>query len=139
MKNIFYLLLGFVFFVSCTSSESEDVCDSPDYSDCITAQPFEGTMNVKVTINNENSYVPLTIYVGDMADHFIYLKDTADASFYSVDLPVGYFYTITAHYKKGTDNIIAVDGDDVKATKSTYCDSTCWTINQGNVNLKLKK
>ena len=139
MKKMIYILAGLLLFAACSDSDSEDVCESPDYSNCNTTKPSEGSLNVRVTINEENCCVPITVYVGNIEDHFVYLQDTAYDNLWSADVPVGYFYTVTAQYKKGAENVIALDGDDVKATKGDYCDSTCWSVRQGNVNLKLKK
>ena len=139
MKKIILIAAGLLLLAACSDSDSEDVCESPDYSNCNTTKPSEGILNVRVTINDDNCCVPVTVYVGDMEDHFIYLKDTVYSDWWSAEVPVGYFYTVTAQYRKGTEYVIAVDGDDVKASKNNYCDSTCWSVKQGSVNLKLKK
>jgi hypothetical protein len=145
--KIFYSLLIVVSaflissaIVSCkdTSTDNSVDCSTYNYSDCNSVQPFTGNMHVKLTINGENPAVPLTIYRGKLEDGVIILHDTVSESIYDTLLPIDSYYTVTAKYTKGSSTIIAVDGDKISSSNTVTCDSTCWSVKAGSVNVRLK-
>ncbi len=143
MKKILILsilfLLPLPFFFSCERTTQADVdCSTYDYSDCNTVEPIFGDIHVKLTINDENKKIPLIIYAGKLEDNDIVLIDTAYSNIYDTLLPVDDFYTVKAEYKKGEKTIFAVDGDNIKKSKTKTCDSTCWSIKSASINLKMK-
>jgi hypothetical protein len=125
-------------FISCRTEDSSVDCSTYDYSDCNTTEPVEARLHVKLTINSENTSVPLTIYTGKLEENAVYLRDTVSKESYDTLLPVGNYYTVSALYRKGDVSITAVDGDKISKSKRTVCDSVCWSVKEGNVNLKLK-
>ena len=137
--NIVLFILGSV-LISCKDTTTNNTvdCSTYDYSDCNSIQPFEGNMHVKLSINSENPAVPLTIYRGKLEDNVVFLRDTVSESIYDTMLPVDNFYTVTAKYSKGSSTIIAVDGDKISSSNTVTCDSTCWSVKSGSVNVKLK-
>jgi hypothetical protein len=141
-RYTFYVGLFLISFaiISCkdnTTDNSVD-CSTYDYSDCNSIQPFEGNMHVKLTINSENPAVPLTIYQGKLEDGVVVLRDTVSGSTYDTLLPIDNFYTVTARYVKGSSTIIAVDGDKISSSNTVTCDSNCWNVKPGSVNVRLK-
>lgn len=142
MKKIFitFSLIACISISSCNDSYDSDSvdCNTYDYSDCITSEPYDGRMYVKLTINDENTKVPIAIYRGKLEDYDLYLKDTAKTEYYDTLLPVDDFYTVTAEYKRNGEKIFAVDGDDIKKSHANVCDSVCWDVKTGSVNLRLK-
>lgn len=72
----------------------------------------EGEVNIKLTINPENPWVPITVYEGNFEKNNIVAEDTVYEKEYSVTLPLGH-YSVTAVYKVGDKTIIAVDGDEI--------------------------
>lgn len=125
-----------LFFVACDDQYSD--CTEDDYDDCYTEEPFEAEIVVYVTINNENQYVPLTIYEGKIDENRIIAYDTAyDEEFYRF-FKLGRYYSVTAKYKSGEKIIFALDGNKMYKDSSRLCDSTCWDINGGIYDLKLK-
>lgn len=139
-KYFTFSLIACLSISSCndnTDSDSVD-CSTYDYSDCITSEPYDGRMNVKLTINDENPKVPISIYRGKLEDNDLYLTDTVYKENYDTLLPIDYFYTVTAEYKRNGEKIFAVDGDNIKKSHANVCDSVCWDIKTGSVNLRLK-
>ncbi|MFH0866387.1 MAG: hypothetical protein V1904_09330 [Bacteroidota bacterium] len=135
-----FSLLVFLAIASCNDSYDSDSvdCSTYDYSDCVTSEPYDGRMYVKLTINDENINVPIAIYRGNLEDNDLYLADTAKNEYYDTLLPVDGFYTVTAEYKRNGEKIFAVDGDDIKKSHADVCDSVCWDVKTGSVNLRLK-
>jgi hypothetical protein len=127
-------------FTSCkrnSSLVSED-CANYDFSDCNTTEPLLAGLNIKLTINDENIKVPLTIYEGEIEDNVIVLTDTVSTSKYSVLLPPDKYYSAKARYVQGDHIIFAIGGDKIKKTHTSVCDSTCWSTEDGNINIELK-
>lgn len=139
--RIFFVLAGMIIcFCSCEDSTRNDSvdCNNYDYSDCDTKEPETGRLHITLSINQENPLVPITIYTGKHEENNVFLKDTVAEEKYDTMLPVGNFYTVTAKYKKGNSTVIAVDGDNISKKNTVTCDSACWTVKNGEVNLKLK-
>jgi len=122
---------------SCNNPSND--CTDVDYSNCNTNEPEVGNMNIKLTINNENTEVPISVYKGKYEDGVLVTSDTATSSKFVLSLPVNEYYSVTARYKSGDKIIFALDGDKIKKKKNILCDSTCWSVIDGNVNLKLSK
>jgi hypothetical protein len=139
--NFFSALLIVAFcFASCKQtliSGSED-CANYNYSDCNTTEPLMVGLNISLTINDENIKVPITIYDGKVEDQIIVLNDTVGTTKYNIMLPPNKYYSVKVRYKRGNQIIYAFGGDDIKSKRTTVCDSSCWTAQEGNVNVELK-
>lgn len=110
-----------------------------DCIDCFQDRPEWGPLNVKLTINNENKFIPLVIYIGNIEDNNIEWIDTSYSADYWVEVPVNNYYSISAEYKSGDKTIFAVDGDDfkLKYTESN-CDQPCYYFYGGYYDNQLK-
>jgi hypothetical protein len=128
-----------LFLASCSENTNNNVdCTTYDYSDCNTTEPFDGRLYVSLSINSENKAVPVIIYKGKLEDHDTIVVDTITTEKFDTLLPINNYYTVTAKYIKGGSTIIAVDGNKISKSKSYTCDSICWTVKTGSVNVKLK-
>jgi hypothetical protein len=118
---------------------NNDICDPDLPVECeFYDQPLYAPLNILVTIDDDNPYVPIEIYVGDVEDGNLYLTDTlVDDARYEVDIDAR--YSATATYQNLGRTIIAVDGDRVKSKSSDNCGITCWEAKSGTINLRLKK
>ncbi len=140
-RNVFFnfFVLFTAIILSCKDKTNYNVdCSTYDYSECNTAEPFEGRLYIKLTKNSENTSVPITIYSGKFEDNNIFLRDTVTKDNYDTLLPVGNYYSVAAEYKKGSSKIIAVDGGKILKSKTNTCDSVCWTVTTAKVNVRLK-
>lgn len=139
--HYFILLTCLILMQACEQnsyfSDSQD-CANYDYSDCNTSEPNLVALNIKLTINSENPKVPITIYQGKFDDNNIVLIDTATTSTYSALLDPGNYYTVSARYISGNKIINSIGGDNVKKIQNYVCDSICWTVQEGNVDVRLK-
>ena len=145
IRNIIIISTAIVVFavyaISCDilNSTSDEDCEYPDYSDCMTDEPREPYLHIKLTVNEQNPKVKISMYEGNLGeDTAIYTIET-DTSYYELGVYFDERYTITAQYLSGEDTIIAIDN--TKITKSTYtnCDSTCWQIYGREVDLTLAR
>ncbi len=112
-------------------------CEEPDYSDCNTVEPFKDFLHVRLTINDENPMVELTVYEGDYENNFIVSEIEADKETEEIEVLLGQSYTVTAKYVYGSDTIMVIDNTNFKKKKKSYCDSTCWKLKGGDIDVSL--
>lgn len=143
MKNIYKIInIAFVFILisfltGCDKPIVQD-CENYDFSDCDLDEPEWGFLIIDVTINDENTKVPIVIYKGYMEDNIIEWEDTATTSKYEIDVSLNQYYSVVATYKSGDKTILAVDGDYFEKKRVKVCDERCWIIKGGEYNLELK-
>jgi hypothetical protein len=138
MSPMTFWFIIIAIMVSCRTVMSEEDCTSYDFSGCHTAIPFEGNLNIKATINDENPRVVLYIYKGKFEAGNLIMTDTTSSEKYSLSVELDNFYTVMATYHSSGNSIRAIGGDDVKKTSENVCDSTCWSVHYGNVDVRLK-
>ena len=73
MKKTIKVLL--VFFGLLIPFACEDMALLVDCDDCFTEKPTDAVLTIKVTINDENVFVPITIYSGNIEDGTIIKED----------------------------------------------------------------
>ena len=131
-------MTGIFLTIGCERQPPNDYGFDCEY--CYQIKPDSGQIGIKVTINDENPYVPITIYIGNIEDNNIEYSDTSYSSEYWVDVPVDKYYSVTAEYKSGDNTIIAVDGDKFKLKKNTKdCDEECYYYSGGFFDNRLLK
>jgi len=120
---------------SCTDFGSADACEN---SECYSTYPTAGTMTVKVTIDELNSFVPVRIYAGRYdVGQFIRLDTLYDKREKFV-LDPGEYYSVAATYQTENGEVVVVDGGKIDILTNN-CDSfSCYTVTDVTVNCKLK-
>lgn len=134
--KIFSLLVILIFIISCDKPYID--CEYPDYSNCLTQKPEKGKLKVKVTINGENTAVPLVLYYGNVENNVVCINDTLTTSEKEYDLPADIYYSVKVKYMSHNKMINAIDGGKITAKSYLVCDSTCWVVKDVDLNLKLK-
>jgi hypothetical protein len=110
-----------------------------DCDQCYTVEPDSGDIHVRVTINDENPYVPLVIYKDKVEEGVIEYIDTAYNEDYYLWVAIKKPYSAKAKYIDGDKIIYAVDGDQVGIRKvSDVCQSDCWIYTDGKIDLRLR-
>lgn len=137
MKNHPLFILSFMamgLFSACNPDEEGD-CD-PNLS-CNTFQPVDGELVVRVTIDADHPSVPIAIYFGPFESGVLALRDTLTTERQTYIVPIDEKMSVTAEYRDGADVIFAIDGDEVTSSSTVNCDSTCWTVQNAQVDLML--
>lgn len=137
MKTNWLVRLLFLFFlaVSCTTEEEEEC----DYSSCMTIPPTTGKLTIKVTRNEQNPYVPISIYLGKFENGILLLRDTLNENIKTFDVPIDQFITASAYYNMDNQKVIVMNSGKVKLKKEKTCDSICYWVIDLTLSLKLKK
>ena len=131
------LAISFAALLALFSACNNNQCD-PDL-ECYSVRPDSGYVNLTITINNENQWVPIAIYEGQIDDSVLLLRDTVTDNILFYYLAADTRYSATAEYKEAQLTILAVDGDRIRTRRETNCDDLCFTVNDANINLSLKR
>ncbi len=117
-----------------------DTNDSEDcyYDDCQTTYPYTGTLRVKISLNGASTSVPIKIYAGYYGEGELIEEDTMYSETKHYELPSGVYYSVAATYKTSQGDITVVDGDKIDVESRRECDSTCYSVHDAKVNLKLQ-
>jgi len=136
---LFLLTLQLLIFNSgCERQEPVDLSEI-DCSECYQDKPEWGPLNITVTINSQNPYVPLKVYIGNFEEGNLDWTDTAYSSDFRVDVKPDQYYSVTAEYKDGDKTIFAVDGDKLKIKHtSDKCDEPCYYFKGGYIDVRLR-
>ena len=135
INSLIIILVG---LGSCERLESVTV-EGFSCQNCFQTKPEWVRFNVEVTINEENPFVPLTIYVGNIEDNVVDWVDTTSRTDYWVEVRPDRYYSVKAEYKEGSVTVFAIDGDDVKLKQNTSdCDSPCWYQTGGYTDVRLR-
>jgi len=133
IASILFALSGF--FTGCGDVFNFEV----DCDQCYSVEPDSGDIHLRVTINDENPYVPLVIYKDKVEEGVVEYIDTAYNEDYYLWVAIKKPYSAKAKYKKGDKIIYAVDGDKVGIRKvSDVCQTDCWVYTDGKIDLRLK-
>lgn len=137
-RHILILLIIFSIFSACRTEKLKEEVYECDYSNCNTVEPQSGELEIKLTINSENQQVPVYIYRGNFEDNIVVDTIISEDEFFKFDVSLNCFYTAVAKYIKVNDTIMVIDGTEIKKLSGYNCDSLCWTVTGGKINLKLK-
>ena len=132
----FLIMIGSFIYLSC-NNKIED-CYAYDYSDCNSVRPNTGTMVIHLTIKDDSSAIPVKIFRGKFEDNDLFLADTLTDGLWRVDLPLDQYYSVAAYYKKEGKYFIAIDGEKIVLKSVVKCDSTCYSVKQAEVDVRLK-
>lgn len=133
ISGLFTLLSFSLLFWACNGSSGD--CD-PDYY-CDGYYPSYGDLSIRVTPDQQNPCVPITVYIGQFEEDVVYFNDTICNTSITYSLEVDYYYSVAAKYLRGTDTIVAIDGDKISVSSNDNCGYTCYEVNDANLNLKL--
>jgi hypothetical protein len=109
MKKVIIILL--TTFAALAPISCEDSVLLVDCNNCIDSLPDLIKLEIKVTIDSENNYVPVTLYRGNIDNGEIISNDISyNSIYYTTFVEFGEIYSAVAKYSKGGRVIYAVDG-----------------------------
>ena len=136
MKKATFILITFIVTIIPLSCE-----DSFLYVDCNKCfDDYSKSVELRVTIDQENPYVPITLYRGSIDKGEIVAEDTIDTeSYFSSEIDFDEYYSAIAKYSHGGRVIFAVDGQKLrKKFDQNSCRNPCYIIKGDVLDLRLK-
>ncbi|MBX7151106.1 hypothetical protein K1X84_05660 [bacterium] len=117
---------------------ADDDCEVAPF-DCIDSRPTEGQLIIRSTINAQNPQVPVWVYLGDFENNDLVMDTMLSVNGLTLILPVDHYYSVVAKYIQADgDTVFAVDGDDIEVDEEDYCDATCFSLDNGHIDVRLK-
>lgn len=139
MRTVHKIAILTLFFLITFACEQDPFVFDVNCDECYINEPDSADLIVDITINEENPFVPLIFYRGEVDDDNIEWIDTSWSETLYLYSPVDEYYSIKAFYKKGEQTIIAVDGDKLKTSLvSDACETDCYVIKGGILDVRLK-
>jgi hypothetical protein len=128
-------LLLFVILVFSFSCEKEAIIIN--CQDCLSAEPSEASLDIKLDAVSNDYNTIIKIYEGNLEDSILY--STRQFYFVSVPVAINKKYTVTATYHIRDNFYTAVDAANprVKFDKN-QCDNPCYFVYDKDIDLRLK-
>ena len=138
MKKVILLLL--TTFVAIVPIACEDSTLIINCNKCFESLSDKMSLEIKLTIDSQNSFVPITFYRGNIDEGEILLRDTSYFSIYNTPkVEFNQVYSAVAKYSKGGRVIFVVDGRVLKKKlDKNSCSNPCYVIQGDVLDLRLK-
>jgi len=120
----------------CSSDDDGDLPFAPP--DCQKTKPATGYLIVEITLNAQNTKVPVKVYEGPIEDGQLVKSDSVSVAQFSYELLVDRSYAVTARYLVGQDTVLAIGSDDITTYQTDYESGFCWELTNGKVDVRLK-
>lgn len=133
-------ILIFIIFISVLIPYScEDSTFIVDCDKCYKSISQDVNLELKITIDESNQYVPITLYRGKIDNGEIILEDTTSLTNYYKSVVVGQYYSAVARYTHNGRVIYVVDGRELKIKlEKSACNEACYTIHGSVLDLRIK-
>ncbi|NVO11954.1 MAG: hypothetical protein HXX16_18495 [Bacteroidales bacterium] len=137
MKRGILILITFIVVLipySCEDSTFIVDCDK-----CYKSLSQDVNLELKITIDESNQYVPITLYRGKIENGEIILEDTTSLTSYYKSVVAGQYYSAVARYTHNGRVIYVVDGRELKIKlEKSACSEACYTIHGSVLDLRIK-
>ncbi len=137
-----WILLGafltLMTFSQCNKPNGDGDCETYNYSDCNTLEPFTADMTMSFSYRNSSNYIAFEIYDGTVDKGQVIVYDTAWGSSVTYTMPIPAYYSVSAKYLIDGKTIYTIDGAEMKKKKKSVCDSTCWIAENISLDLMVK-
>ena len=126
ISYLFGLLSIVLFLYSCEEIVPNEDCETYNYYDCNSVEPFEAELKMSFTISKNIHWVAFEIYKGGFDENNIIVYDTAWNSTVTYNMPIPEYYSVRAIYKLEDKTLYTIDGVKMDKKSVQKCDSVCW-------------
>ena len=135
-----FITLSIIVITILTPSSCEDLKLFVDCDKCYTDLPEKYSIEIKVNLDSENPYIPITLYKGEIDNGSIIDTDTIYYTpYYTIDVKFGEYYSAIARYRHHGRVIYAVDGRKLsKKLDESSCNESCYVVSGDELDLRLK-
>jgi hypothetical protein len=137
-RNITFLLVILIFAITFSCEQGVATLEV-NCAECFTDEPDSFELQVDLSISAEYDSVYLQFYQGNVeSGDLSWEGEVFTPRFYHL-VPVNEFYSVKATYRKDNKILIAIDGDKmVSRYIADACDTDCWIIKGGILDVELK-
>jgi ribosome-associated translation inhibitor RaiA len=108
-------------------------------ADCISNEPVDVVLNIKLDANHSATETTIDVYEGNIEDSVLYSTQKTNSSSASVKVTLNKKYTVTATYKEQNDYYIAIDSATPRVRfEKSQCDKPCYFVYDKELDLRLK-
>jgi hypothetical protein len=136
MRKLIKLLLSFtiILFLSCEDQGLIVKCP-----DCLTDEPKETGLEVKVDSETFATPVLIKVYEGNLEDSVLYSSVNLSASSTTISVTINKKYTVMATYHLNDNYYTAVDSATPRVRyEKDLCDNPCYFVYDRTIDLRLK-
>jgi len=106
---------------------------------CFINEPDSFELEVNLTIESAGDSVFLEFFEGNVESEKLSWKGKVGTQVFYHRVPVDEYYSVKATYVENNKTIYAIDGDRMTTRYiADACDTDCWIIKGGILNVKLK-
>ncbi len=134
--GLFTILIGLL-LSACEPTTNNEDCDTYNYYDCNTVEPFEAKLTMDFTISKNIRWVAFEIYKGRFDENNVIVRDTARNSTIEYTMPIPEYYSVRAIYKIDNKTIYTIDGVKMDKKSIQKCDSVCWQDADEKLDLRI--
>lgn len=139
MQSIFLLKLLKPIFPISLLIFLTSACDYRTESDRFKEKPKSQYLHSKITINEENQTVPVTVYIGPMEENNVRYDKNLSKYVKELWLETDTYYTIVARYKLNGKTYRVVNGITLSVAKSCEtCSKPYYYVEQKVIDLRFK-
>jgi len=106
---------------------------------CETNRPDSGLVSLTVSFGNGIDAVPIAVYQGKLKgdrEDVLLFRDTLYQTNVSYRMPADVLYSATARYRRGSDTLIAIDGERINVSSDNDCGTTCYTVTNASLDVQ---
>jgi hypothetical protein len=136
MRKLVKILLSFtiIFLFSCEDKGLIVKCP-----DCLTDEPKQTDLEVKLDYETPELPVLIKVYEGNLEDSILYSSVNVSTSSTIISVTVNKKYTITATYHINDNYYTAVDSAKPRVRyEKDLCDKPCYFVYDKTIDLRLK-
>lgn len=107
--------------------------------DCLTDDPKQAYLEVKLDSETSGTAVLIKVYEGNLEDSVLYNSVSVPTSSTTISVTINKKYTVTATYHIGDNYYTAVDSATPRVRyEKDLCDNPCYFVYDKTIDLRLK-
>lgn len=134
--RLIILITTLTAFTNCRDKYED--CTEQDYANCNPVKPDSGFFVLELTHNEQYPETVVRVFSGNFEDGDLIYQDTLFTDSWDYYLPVERRYSFTATYKRGTDEIVAIDGSYINVIEYVTCEENCYDMNEPVIDLRIE-
>lgn len=144
MSIKYFKTLSFIVAFATIALVPQSGCDESSYvfvdcDNCYSNWPDFEEAELSITINSDNTYVPITVFEGPYEDGNVAYLDTAYSKTHYIIIDTDTQFTLQAEYRKDGRPYYVISGARLKTHyEEESCTDACYYVSGKEVDLRMK-